>query len=594
VNAIKLLVLIECLLPISKAQFIQQGSKLAGPFQVAGQGASVALSADGNTAILGVPGVGATGAAQVYTRSGGVWGPQGSSLIGTGAVGLGATQGDSVALSADGNTAIVGGPNDNNNAGAAWVFTRTSGVWSQQGSKLVGTGGNRVSGQGLSVALSADGNTAMVGGPGAADASDVGAVWVYTRSGGVWSQQGNKLIGTGVNGCCAQQGVAAALSADGNTALVGGQNDSNGGSAWVFTRSGAVWNQQGNKLAGTGAIGSATQGTSVALSGDGNTAMVGGPYDNGSAGATWVYKRSGGVWTQQGGKLVGTGAVGVAFQGRSVALSADGTTALVGGPFDHDNAGAGWVFVNPAIVPAAPSILSDGTGIINGGSYLPGNVVSGSWVAIKGAGFTDQTTDWSSFDFSKGLLPVALNGVQVFFNGQPGAVWYLIAGTPQQINVQAPANLSGSVSVQVIRNGVLSNTVTTTAVQVAPAIFAFTLDSGRTFVPSAVFLDGSRLGDPATFPGAHKAKAGDKVSLYANSLAPSPAGVVPVSGSTHPVMVTIGPATFAADFSGLVAPGEFLINITVPRLPDSVDYPIALQIDGQSSQGAVFFPYTNN
>jgi hypothetical protein len=38
----------------------------------------------------------------------------------------------------------------------------------------------------------------------------------------------------------------------------------------------------------------------------------------------WVYTRSGGVWTQQGNELVGTGAVGPAEQGYCVGLSADG------------------------------------------------------------------------------------------------------------------------------------------------------------------------------------------------------------------------------------------------------------------------------
>src|SRR5262249_7531824 len=149
------------------------------------------------------------------------------------------------------------------------------------------------------------------------------------------------------------------------------------------------------------------------------------------------------------------------------------------------------------------------------------------------------------------------------FNGQPGAIWYLIDGNPQQINVQAPANLNGPVTIQVVRNGVPSNTVTAHAVQVAPAIFPYSLDNGKTFYPSAVFLDGTRLGDPAIFPGARQAKGGDKVILFANSLAPSPAGLTTVSDTTHPVTVTIGSTTFAADFAGLVAPGEFQINITV-------------------------------
>jgi hypothetical protein len=88
---------------------------------------------------------------------------QGPKLVGTGAVPMALVQqGSSVAVSADGTTAIVGGPLDNNNVGAAWVYTRSNGVWTQQGSKLVGTGGGGQ--QGTSVALSADGNTAIMTG----------------------------------------------------------------------------------------------------------------------------------------------------------------------------------------------------------------------------------------------------------------------------------------------------------------------------------------------------------------------------------------------------------------------------------------------
>jgi hypothetical protein len=239
---------------------------------------------------------------------------QGPKLVGTGVVGN-VAEGQSVALSADGNTAIVGGYCDNACTGAAWVYTRSGGVWTQQGNKLVGADAVRVSEQGVSVALSADGNTAIVGGP--TDNSFIGAAWVYTRSGGVWTQQGNKLVGTGAVGS-AGQGFSVALSADGNTAIVGGHDDKVAlgwytGAAWVYTRSGGVWTQQGGKLVGAGAAGAASQGYSAALSADGNTAIVGGPTDNcisiGSSciGAAWVYTRSGGVWTQQGSKLVGIG-----------------------------------------------------------------------------------------------------------------------------------------------------------------------------------------------------------------------------------------------------------------------------------------------
>src|SRR5262245_64477015 len=97
--------------------------------------------------------------------------------------------------------------------------------------------------------------------------------------------------------------------------------------------------QQGGKLAATDAVGEAHQGTSVALSSDGNTAIVGAPFDNVHTGAAWVWTRAGGVWTQ-GAKLVGTGADGQMDQGAAVALSGDGNTALVGGPY----ASAVWVF----------------------------------------------------------------------------------------------------------------------------------------------------------------------------------------------------------------------------------------------------------
>ena len=122
---------------------------------------------------------------------------QGPKLVGTDGVGIG-EQGYSVSISADGNTAIVGGFRDNSNAGAMWVWTRSGGVWTQQGTKLVGSGAVGPAYQGFSVSISADGNTAIVGGFG--DNSFAGAAWIWTRSGGVWSQQGIKLVGSGGGG----------------------------------------------------------------------------------------------------------------------------------------------------------------------------------------------------------------------------------------------------------------------------------------------------------------------------------------------------------------------------------------------------------
>jgi hypothetical protein len=106
--------------------------------------------------------------------------------------------------------------------------------------------------------------------------------------------QGPKLVGTDVIRSFPLQGISVSLSSDGNTAVIGGFGDDNNmGAAWVFTRSDGVWNQKA-KLVGTGvivspgAIGGAEQGTSVAISGDGNTVLSGGPLDD-TAGAAWIF-----------------------------------------------------------------------------------------------------------------------------------------------------------------------------------------------------------------------------------------------------------------------------------------------------------------
>jgi hypothetical protein len=343
------------------------GTNLISPTAFTIGGVPAIVVSDADTILVGMvmPGA-ATGTVSVTTAGGTDTGSgtftimptpfpgtqQGNKLVSTRAIGL-AQQGNSVAISADGNTAIVGGPEDNSAGfgamyiGAAWIYYRSGTTWTQ-GPKLIGAGAVGYPQEGTSVAISADGNTAIVGGR--YDNSDTGAVWVFTRSGNTWTQQGGKLVGTGAitssNGIW--QGFSVSLSADGNTAIVGGGND-NGytGAAWVYTRSGTVWTQQGNKLVGTGASGPAYQGISVSLSADGNTAIVGGEGDDSLAGAAWVYTRSGAVWTQQGNKLVGAGAfngANGAWQGNSVCLSADGSTAIVGGPNDNSDVGAVWVY----------------------------------------------------------------------------------------------------------------------------------------------------------------------------------------------------------------------------------------------------------
>jgi hypothetical protein len=347
----------------SGSTWTQQGGKLTGGEEVGEAfirfGASVELSSDGNTAMIGGPGDNkGLGAAWVFTRSGSAWAQQGSKLAGTGASGA-ARFGSSVALSADGNTALIGGPPDNGGTGAAWAFTRSGSAWAQQGSKLMGPGASGAARFGSSVALSADGNTALIGGP--LDNGETGAVWAFTRSGTTWAQQGSKLTGTGGSGAIPPQfGESVALSSDGNTALIGGPFDNNGlGAAWVFTRSGTTWAQQGSKLTGSGGVGIFDEfGSSVALSSDGSTALIGGPLDNGEAGAAWVFTRAGSTWTQQEAKVMETGASGAAQFGSSVALSSAATTALIGGPGDYGGTGAAWTFVLPSPPTVATAVAS--------------------------------------------------------------------------------------------------------------------------------------------------------------------------------------------------------------------------------------------
>jgi len=144
-------------------------------------------------------------------------------------------------------------------------------------------------------------------------------------------------------------GYSVAISSDGNTLASGNNGDNNDiGATWMYVRSGSTWTQQGAKLVGSGYVGTPEQVFSVSLSSNGNTLAVGGPYDNSSLGATWVFVRSGSTWTQQGAKLVGSGYDMVVYdaieQGFSVSLSGDGLTLAVGGPNDNNQNGAIWIF----------------------------------------------------------------------------------------------------------------------------------------------------------------------------------------------------------------------------------------------------------
>jgi hypothetical protein len=352
--------------PLRIDPMIQLGAKLTeheekyeGPYF----GYAVALSADGTTALIGadvgIPG----GEAWVFTRSGATWSQQGPELT----VYAGPSShrfGTSVALSADGNIALIGDPTAqgaHEGDGAAWVFIRVDNTWTE-GPRLIDEEDDEQAHFGASVALSADGNTALIGGPG--DHGETGAAWVFAHSGTNWAQQA-KLVGEYTHGA----GASVALSADGDTALIGSQDIG----ALVFTRSGVTWTRS-EVLGGTmpDAV------PSVALSADGNTALVGEPSQFEVAGAAWVFTRVGSTWTP-GTPLDAVGD-GITSFGSSVALSADGDTALIGGGKNNGGYGAAWVFrrVGASWVGQTPQLT--------GGEEENGAAEFGASVALSGDG----------------------------------------------------------------------------------------------------------------------------------------------------------------------------------------------------------------
>ena len=315
---------------------------------------------------------------------------QGPTLVGTDANGIFGKDA-SVALSADGNTAIVGSPGPFSftppSVGGAWIFTRSNGIWTQQGPKLLGTAEAGNAQQGFSVAMSADGNTAAVGAP--ADNSNTGAVWIFVRSGTTWTQQGSKLVGSAsVN---KRLGEAIALSADGSTLLVGGTGSNppplpTNGWVWVFTRSGGLWTEQARFFPGGPLAFHSMFGQSVALSGDGNTAVIGGPYagtmEDDFIGAAWIYTRSGSSWSQLGAPLVPAAFATQPKFGWSTAISYNGQIIAIGGPRETTSNGTGaiWTYKRNG------STFTQTGSPISGATSAPGDWQQGTWVALSGDG----------------------------------------------------------------------------------------------------------------------------------------------------------------------------------------------------------------
>ena len=211
------------------------------------------------------------------------------------------------------------------------------------------TAGDAAAGDTLGYSVALDGNTALVGAYNAtADATgSAGAAYVFTRTGSTWTQQAKLTAGDAATGD--QFGLSVALVGD--TAVIGADGktvdgDTSAGAVYVFTRTGTTWTQQQKLTASDEAIGDQF-GWSVAVAGD--TAVIGADYKsvagNTDAGAAYVFTRTGTTWTQQQRLTAADGAAEDLF-GNSVAVAGD--TAVVGAEFKTVStdlgAGAAYVF----------------------------------------------------------------------------------------------------------------------------------------------------------------------------------------------------------------------------------------------------------
>jgi streptogramin lyase len=495
-------------------------------------GAGLALSGDGNTALIA-----SSAGTFVFTRSGSTWTQQTTLVAGA-----------SVALSPDGNTALIGAPTTNEDAGAAWVYARSGSTWSQQ-AELTSAEASGPSEFGYSVALSGDGNTALVGAPGVnpgcsgrnlgepCSPAYYGAAWVFVRSGGQWTQQGTAIPGLerGEPPLKGEFGTAVALSGDGNTALIGGDNRYGAippwtpetGAAWVYTRSGSTWNQPGTELTAESARVEINQGVctfgcegfgfplshdNVALSADGNSALIGGDLDTG-LGAAWSFTRSGSTWDQDATELQGSDEIG-SFEGlfgAGLALSATGNTALIGDPRDDGRVGAAWIFASSPTVSAL--------------SPRAGPVAGGTTVSITGANFTGV----SAVKFG------SLNAAQFTVNSE------------NSITAESPPG-SGSVDVSVTTAQGTSPAGPADRFDYGLAITNVSPDSGSTAGGRSVTITGSG------FSGATAVRFGSRSATHftvnsessITAISPPGAGSVDVSVTT-PHRTT--PASAADRFS---------------------------------------------
>jgi len=250
---------------------------------------------------------------------------------------------------------VVGAYRDDDNgsnSGSVYVYHLESGNWIQE-AKLLASDGREDDWFGWSVAISED--TIVVGANGDKDAGDwTGSAYVFRYDGANWVERA-KLLADGIGYYWEEFGFDVAISADSNTVLIGAckanDNGSKSGAAYIFLFDGFDWIQQAKLLASDG-VELATFANAVAISDDGNTALIGAPgidTTGYTAGSAYVFSFDGRQWNEEQ-KLVASDASHGDHFGHHVAIS--GQTAVIGAYGDDDaepndlycNSGSAYVF----------------------------------------------------------------------------------------------------------------------------------------------------------------------------------------------------------------------------------------------------------
>ena len=264
-----------------------------------------------------------TGAAYVYRRQNDAWVLEAKLAPSDGQTGD--SFGYAVAISGDGTTIAVSSVSEDPGhpiPGFVYVFVRSGSSWVQQ-KKLLPPVENSLNSFGNSIAVSSDGNTLAVGQyMGDPTTNGAGVVYIYVRTGTVWVEQAKLKVSDASD----HFGRSVSLSNSGNDIAIGAI-----GRAYVFTRSGTAWSQQAQLTASNETYGNAF-GSSVSISGDGSTVLIGDQTDNTYGhlgGAAYVFTRSGVNWSQHS-KLLPIDATGGNHFGNSVSINDNGSVCGIG------------------------------------------------------------------------------------------------------------------------------------------------------------------------------------------------------------------------------------------------------------------------